>query len=82
MGWIATAIMLYGSFLIGEKNKTGFLCQITGNSLWAIIGIQRGMQLDLITISVAFVALYVRNYRLWHRNDKKWRGKLDNKVCN
>lgn len=65
MGWIATAIMLYGSFLVGEKNKTGFLCQITGNVLWAYVGLTRGMQVDLIVVSLAFCALYCHNFAKW-----------------
>lgn len=70
MGWVATAVTLFGSYLVGEKYKGGFLCQIIGNTLWAIVGIMRGPQYDLIFVSLAFVALYVRNYFVWHNADK------------
>ena len=69
MGWLATIIMLYGSLLVGEKKKTGFLCQITGNVLWAYVGLTRGGQIDLIVVSLAFVALYIRNYIMWWKHD-------------
>lgn len=69
MGWAATIITLFGSYLVGEKCKGGFICQIVGNTLWAIVGVTRGMQFDLIFVSLAFVALYVRNYWKWHSQD-------------
>jgi hypothetical protein len=71
MGWIATGIMLYGSFLVGNKSKQGFLLQIVGNALWAVVGATRGPQLDLIIVSLAFVGLYVRNFILWHNQDRR-----------
>ncbi len=70
MGWAATFITLFGSYLVGEKSKRGFVCQIVGNLLWAAVGVTRGMQLDLIFVSLAFVALYIRNYFVWHNADK------------
>lgn len=73
MGWIATFITLYGSWLVGEKSKKGFVCQIVGNTLWAAVGIVRGMQADLIFVSLCFVVLYVRNYTKWTREEKAQR---------
>ena len=73
MGWFATAAMLWGSFLVGEKRKAGFLLQITGNLLWATVGVTRGFQLDLVVVSLAFSALYVHNYLKWCREDEKRR---------
>jgi hypothetical protein len=75
MGWLATIIMLWGSYWVGEKRKAGFLCQITGNLLWAWVGVTRGLQWDLIVVSLAFVALYVRNYVVWWKYDRKVRGR-------
>jgi hypothetical protein len=69
MGWLATAIMLYGSFLVGERNKIGFLCQIMGNAMWGVVGLTRGFQLDLVVVSLAFCILYIRNYRKWCREN-------------
>lgn len=73
-GWAATFITLYGSWLVGEKSKVGFLCQILGNSLWATVGYIRGPQYDLIFVSLAFVALYIRNYIKWTREENKANG--------
>lgn len=67
IGWIATAVLLYGSWLVGERRKVGFLCQLTGNAMWAYVGFTRGPQVDLIVVSLAFVALYLRNYFVWRR---------------
>lgn len=70
MGWLAVIITLYGSYLVGEKCKRGFVCQIVGNLLWAAVGITRGMQWDLIAVSLAFVVLYVINLRKWWRAER------------
>ena len=78
MGWVATAIMLYGSYLVGEKNKVGFVCQITGNLLWAYVGVTRDCQLDLIVVSLAFCVLYIRNYFVWWKTDKDERSGKEN----
>ena len=78
-GWAATFITLYGSWLVGEKSKRGFLCQIVGNTLWALVGVCRGMQYDLIFVSLAFVVLYVRNYAKWTKEEK---AKLQNDTAN
>lgn len=71
LGWLATLLCLYGSFRTGSKDKVGYLFNSTGNALWAWIGFTRGMQLDLIVVSLAFVALYVHNFYRWHRDG--WR---------
>lgn len=70
MGWLATFVTLYGSWLVGERSKKGFVCQIVGNTLWALVGVYRGMQYDLIFVSLCFVVLYVRNYAKWTREEK------------
>ena len=67
LGWAATAIMLIGAWMVGRKNAYGFLLQLAGNLGWAIVGVSRGMQMDLIFVSVLFVCMYVRNFYLWIR---------------
>lgn len=73
MGWIASIIMLYGSMLVGDRNRFGFLCQITGNCLWGIVGFTRpeGPDWALIFVSFAFVLLYVRNFTLWTIQERR-----------
>lgn len=68
-GWVATFITLYGSYRVGNRCKRGFLCQIVGNSLWAYVGYMHGPA-SLTIVSVAFVVLYIRNYFIWHRQEK------------
>lgn len=69
MGWFASIVILYGSWLIGHKNRKGFIYQIAGNSLWAVVGLLRGLQWDLFFVSVVFVCMYIHNYIKWTRQD-------------
>jgi hypothetical protein len=68
MGWLANALMLTGSYCVGEHHRIGLLMQLAGNALWAYIGIYRYDGKDrrsLIAISVAFCVLYVFNFWKW-----------------
>ena len=65
LGWISTAVMLFGCWMVGRKNHYGFLLQLAGNLGWAFVGVIRGMQWDLIFVSVLFVAMYIYNFARW-----------------
>jgi len=68
IGWIANALMLFGSYSVGNLHAWGFLCQLAGNALWAYIGVKRYEGKDrasLIGISVAFCLLYTYNFLKW-----------------
>lgn len=67
LGWIGTAVMLCGAYLVGQRCRWGFVLCVFGNVSWAVIGATRGRQMDLIVVSVAFAALYVRNFIHWTR---------------
>lgn len=69
-GWAATVITLYGSYLVGNKCKIGFVCQIVGSSLWAYVGYMHGPP-SLVVVSLAFALLYTRNFLIWSNHDNK-----------
>jgi hypothetical protein len=65
MGWIATAVMLVGCWMVGKKNHYGFLLQLAGNLGWLLVGVYRGTQWDLIFVSALFVVMYIYNFARW-----------------
>jgi hypothetical protein len=78
IGWIANALMLYGSYCVGERRRYGFLMQLTGNGLWAYIGVCKyngDEKASLIAISVAFCCLYAFNFYKWGRNHEQGTGR-------
>lgn len=67
MGWIGTALTLWGSYAVGNKAKFGFLLQLAGNLCWLVAGVQRATP-DLIVVSAAFAAMYAFNFWKWHND--------------
>ena len=67
---IAAAILeLVGAWLVGNKDRRGFLVFIAGNVLWFTIGWDRALW-GLVGIGVAFAAINVRNFNRWgHARD-------------
>lgn len=68
MGWLATLFLIYGSYLVGDKNRNGFLFLCAGNLGWAYVGFVRELQWDLIIVSLVFVAVASFNYWKWSRD--------------
>ena len=68
-GWIGTFLCLAGSVVVGRKVKYGFLCQMTGNLLWLVVGVGTNMP-SLIVCSAAFASIYVYNFLLWSRQER------------
>lgn len=65
MGWVAVVFLLYGSFLVGDRRRIGFVFQFVGNLIWAYVAVVRGFQLDLLVVNLIFAAIYVRNFFRW-----------------
>ena len=68
MGWLGTALTLWGSYFVGNKNKWGFMLQMFGNVCWGYVGYRRGCQVDLIVVSAAFASMYLFNFVKWARS--------------
>lgn len=66
MGYFASVILLSGQWLIGNKNKYGFLFLITGNLIWSGVAIHLKMY-DLLIISGVNSIISGRNFYKWLR---------------
>lgn len=66
MGWLANAFILAGMYLIGEKNRHGFLCSIAGETIWTFRAWQSGM-IDLALICGIFCCVALYNWQKWGR---------------
>lgn len=64
MGWAGNILCLLGVWLIGRKQKVGFLVTIASCVLWSIEGFYLGSP-ELIFIEVALGTLSFHNWRLW-----------------
>jgi len=64
VGLIATAVIFYACYLVGEKKASGFLFSIAGQVLWIIRGVYWNLP-DVIITSWLFLGLGVYNYLKW-----------------
>jgi len=64
--WIATICGLAGVYLIGSKNRLGFLVMLVASTSWFMVGVLIG-SLPLMLGSIVFFCLHVRGWRNWRR---------------
>jgi len=67
MDWLAGIFELIGLYVIGVKNKYGFLINILGNVAWIYVALTTGVYGLLLVVCPAIV-LNTTNYVKWHRS--------------
>ena len=65
--WLATVCGLTGVYLIGSKNRYGFLIMMIASLSWMTVGFLIG-SLALILGSAVFFGLHVRGWMKWRRD--------------
>ena len=68
--WLATVCGLTGVYLIGNKNRYGFLIMMVASLSWMTVGFIIG-SLALIAGSAVFFALHVRGWMKWRRDQRE-----------
>jgi nicotinamide riboside transporter PnuC len=68
--WLATVAGLTGVYLIGSKNRYGFLIMMIASLSWMTVGFLIG-SLALILGSGVFFALHVRGWMKWQRDARE-----------
>jgi len=65
MDWIAMASSLLAVYLIGDKNRFGFLSYIIANSLWIYLGVFKMQSLGISIGNIFFLFMNLRGYLKW-----------------
>ena len=68
--WLATICGLTGVYLIGSKNKYGFLVMMIASLSWMGVGLIIG-SLALILGSGVFFGLHLRGWLKWRRDSRE-----------
>ena len=68
--WLATVCGLTGVYLIGSKNRYGFIVMMMASLSWMTVGFMIG-SLALIIGSMFFFGLHVRGWLKWRRDQKE-----------
>lgn len=65
VGVLAAIAELFAIYLIGKKNKNGFLFGLIGNILWITYSLLTYSAFGLIFISTIAFTLNIKGFRLW-----------------
>lgn len=68
MGWLGWALCFSGSWMIGNRDRRGFLVCILSEVVLCVHGITI-VDHSLVVANVAWAALHVRNLRKWSRTN-------------
>lgn len=64
--WLATVCGLAGVYLLGNKNKTGFVVFMMASASWIIFGIISGSVAVVIGSSI-FLLMHLRGLLRWNK---------------
>ena len=71
IGIVAGLLELIAIYLIGIKNKIGFMVGILGNILWIYFVLSTKGSFGLLIVSPAAFALNIKGYIKWRRDEIK-----------
>ncbi len=72
LGWIATAIVIFGTCLLTDQKKAGWMVRVVGNTLWVIVGFMLGMT-SIIACEGTFILVDTIGYFKWRKDEDKQR---------
>jgi len=65
MDWIAAILGVIGAWLIGNKNKWGFILLLIGSVLWITVSFHT-MVYGLLLANIPGLLINIRNFWTWH----------------
>ena len=71
LGIIAAIFELIAVYLIGQKDKRGFLTGIVGNILWITYSLITHSTYGLILVCIAAFILNIRGYKIWKTGERR-----------
>ncbi len=68
--WLATVCGLTGVFLLGNKNKIGFLIFMMASASWVTFGVLVGSWAVVLGSTIFFV-MHLRGFLKWRRDERE-----------
>lgn len=68
LDWLAMALSLFAVYLIGNKNKLGFISYVTANAIWIYLGIYKMQSYGISIGNIFFLAMNLRGFYKWKEN--------------
>lgn len=64
--WLAMVVTLLGIYLLGNKDRKGFVVMVTANSCWIVVGVLAG-SIAMIFANIVFLSMNIRGLIKWSR---------------
>lgn len=70
LDWLAMALSVFAVYLLGNKNKWGFISFMTGNLVWLYVDIFLMGSYGIAMGNFVFLILNSQGYLKWNQNEK------------
>jgi len=65
--WLAMALSLYAAYLLGNKQKIGFVIFAISNLIWILLGVFFMASYGMAIGTIAFFLVNVRGFLQWNK---------------
>jgi len=69
--WIASFFELIGTWIVGNKNKNGYLFTLAGLICWILYVFITKQTYGLLLVVIPALFITIRNYLKWNKEEKK-----------
>ena len=69
LDWVATALSLWAVYLLGNKNKLGFISFSMANVLWIFLGFFLMNSLGIGIGNIVFLIMNIRGFISWNKKN-------------
>ena len=69
LDWLAMALSLFSVYLLGNKNRVGFLVFAASNSTWIFLGLTLMTSLGIAVGNTVFLFMNIRGFVNWRRSE-------------
>lgn len=70
LDWLAMASSLFAVYLIGNKNRIGFLSYVLANTLWIYLGVFKMQSFGISIGNIFFLIMNLRGYLKWKKSQE------------
>ncbi len=67
LDWLAMALSLLAVYLLGNKNKLGFISFSAANIIWIILGVLFMNSLGIAIGNIVFLIMNIRGFFSWKK---------------
>lgn len=68
--WLAMLLGIAGIWIVGSKNRWGFVLCAASQVIWAGLGVWKGLY-GLTCVAIPVIVIHGRNWFKWGRNGKE-----------